>query len=292
MISELFIYGRTDSLFSQVVAQIPPAGLMRYHVSPDYGHDLNASNLKVFLEDIKPKYPLCVCITPRSTQEMINGYRWERLIFSIYFLERHQHRAQNVIRDPDKDTLISRRTQPQDWDEMKIAAMNFFDMVNLTFGGDITINNGTTQTVPFRSISYLDRERTDIRRISNFNNDNINGVEFNFNLFLSIPACEVLVGDIEYIIGTMLPETDPIWLADKPNYYTKPQVNALLGAYRKLLPSGTQILIPFTEHLKSVKGVTSLNPQGDEVELGVDVDGNDVVITSNTNFQNYTIIIF
>ena len=230
LIDELFVYGRKDSVFKSIVAQI--TSITRYHVSPNYGYDLNTTNLQLFIKDksyglmdISQKYPICVCITPQSTPTYINNYMWERFFFSLFFLERTGYLADNTVRDLDEETQISQDEPADNWSRMKLAAMNFLDLLRLTLKGEVTTQDGT---FPFAVVLVLENDRVRIRRLTNFNKDGLSGVQLDFTALFSIAACEVVVGDITYVVNTMLPEEDPVWEAEKGGYYTKDEVNELL----------------------------------------------------------------
>jgi hypothetical protein len=269
MINELFVYGRKDSIFKSICAQITDI-LDRYHVSPNYGHDLNTSNLMKYikdpnygLQDVAKKYPMCVCVTPRSVPTIINGYRWEQFLFSLFFLKRTGYIDNTTLDNVDEEANVSMNEEPDSWSQMKNDAIQFLDILDATLKGTVTLDG---KDVPFRQVVFYDNNRTGIRRLSNFNNDNISGVELDFSLYMSIPLCEIIDNGITYIVATAVQEKDPVWLSDKPNYYTVLQINALL---------------------ESVSAVDLSRIVTNEVPLGA-INGSNAIFTTQFNFVGGT----
>jgi hypothetical protein len=228
MISETFLYGTRDSVFAGILQQVAAiAG--RYHVSPNYGHDINTNNLQQFFKDNKhglvspdQKYPLAVLITPVSTVINLNGNDWEHFAFSLFFLQ------QSFTQQIDSDTNVSAQPVYEDWSQMKDAAIQFKNLLKATLKGQVTIQE---QQYPFSLYVNADFEKIYIRRLSNFSNDNISGVELGFNLLLNINECEIILdGDVHYVVSQLLDEVDPLWNIEKQNYFTKNEVQALFDS--------------------------------------------------------------
>lgn len=274
MIDELFVYGRKDSLFKSICAQIDD--IQMYHVSPNYGYDLNTNNLQTFikdpisgLQDVNQKYPICVCVTPLSSPTMLNGYRWERFFFSLFFLERTGYINGNQVRNIDEDTQLSQDENEDNWSRMKTDSMNFLDLLDQTLKGDVTIVG--IGTVPFKRIINLDFSKVNVRRLSNYGVDKISGIELSFSLFLSTAQCETIeIDDITYLVDTFFQDS-----------------------YEKILGSGTSVVVNSSEHkLNRVRGITLLDPLFNEVDIEDSIDGLTVSINSNVDLNNHKLIIF
>jgi hypothetical protein len=274
MINELFVYGRKDSIFKSICAQITDI-LDRYHVSPNYGHDLNTSNLMKYikdpnygLQDVAKKYPMCVCVTPRSVPTIINGYRWEQFLFSLFFLKRTGYIDNTTLDNVDEEANVSMNEEPDSWSQMKNDAIQFLDILDATLKGTVTLDG---KDVPFRQVVFYDNNRTGIRRLSNFNNDNISGVELDLSLMLSMAQCDTMtVGDITYLVNTFFQDS-----------------------YEKILEGGTYVTVNSSEHkLNRVRGITLLDPSFKEVEIDDSIDGLTVTIRSNVDLNNHKLIIF
>lgn len=274
MINELFVYGRKDSIFKNICAQLDDIQ-DRYHVSPNYGYDLNTTNLQKFikdpaygLQDVSQKYPICVCITPRSTPTKINDFRWELFYFTLFFLERTGYINNNEIRDLDDDSQLSQDENPDSWSRMKMDAMSFLDLLELTLQGNVTTDE--YGEIKFKRIFNVDFDKVSIRRISNFGVDKVSGVQLDFSAYLSIAQCEVIIGDITYVVNKYLPD-----------YYSKE------------LNSVTSVTVEEFEHkLPKVRGITMLDQYGNEVEVDDSINGTTVTVRSNINLLNHTLIIF
>jgi hypothetical protein len=192
VVDELEIYGWKDSIFKNICGRIQDIG-GRYHVSPNYGYDLNTANLMRFmkdsaygLQDEQQKYPICVCITPRSSLIKINGYLWEQFTFSLFFLERTGYQNVNEVRDKDIDTQLTQDEEINNWSRMKFAAVSFISM----FEKNVQANTAYETGMPFlqRSIGD-DYEKVNIRRISNFGVDRVTGVELLFGFYSYLDEC-------------------------------------------------------------------------------------------------------
>jgi hypothetical protein len=190
MISELFIYGRDNSLFKNILSQsVIIKG--NYHISPDYGHNLNTDNLDSFIKDsvygleiIKPKYPLALCMTPRSRGIMINGQKWERFTFNVWFLttDKTQNNQQKKL---DKATNLSGQHVWDDWDEMKQAASDFHATLQQVIQRAKLSNGQMLRTV----VNMIAETEIDFQRVSRVQNDRLNGVCVSFILYAFTDAC-------------------------------------------------------------------------------------------------------
>lgn len=235
MIDELIIYGSDNSIFKQICAQLPDIE-DRYHVSPNYTDDLNANNLDKFIKDPafgltypKIKYPICVCLPPASRLVDLYGATWEEYNFRLLFLQRTYMDGQNQMRERDLDTNTSARLVERDWNDMKNDAAFFIKMFKAVLKTDVNL---TVQTVPFKTILNAQINPVPIRRISNANNDRLSGVEVLFTVLLNIDYCETVTIDDNTIIIQIfkyLEEKDPIWTSERPNYYTKEQIDTKLA---------------------------------------------------------------
>lgn len=186
--TELFLYNRDNGIFKQILRESKEIE-GRYHVSPNYGHDLNTNNLDTFFKDtaygmmdVEQKYPLCVCMTPVSRFTKINGQKWEVFFFHLFFLTRAFHDGANNIKKIDRDTNTSRQNTYDDWSEMKQCCSDFLEMLDKVIrkkGGDI----------PLRAYLNLDYERAQITRLTKFNNDKLNGASLTFMLSMITDSC-------------------------------------------------------------------------------------------------------
>lgn len=311
MVDELIIYARDTGLFNQVT---DTTNIVKYHVSPNYGADLNTNNLDAFLKDpaygltdVKQKYPICVCITPKSRRIKINGIVWEEFFFTLYFLERTYHDGQNKIKKLDKDTQTS-QAQPYDsWANMKKEANLFLSSLEATLRSTAVVEN---KTVPFRSFLYGDFNSVDIRRLSKVQNDNISGIEVNFNLYLNIDLC-ITSSQLTYTVEQFQNETDPVWLSEKSNYYTKAEIDALNinnltivgetiisvvegASYKTTLTDVLSLTVLSSVHgISNVSGITVLDTLNENFNVKYRIETNgDVYIESNVSLLNHTLIIF
>ena len=189
--TELFLYHREQGLFKQVLNQSKViAG--RYHVSPNYGHDLNTNNLETFikdpkygLQDVEVKYPICVCMTPSSRFVKINTIKWEQFTFTLFFLCNAYQDGNNQIKNLDKDTNTSAQTIPDDWNAMKQCASDFLDVL-----WKVTLKTSFGE-VPLKSILNIEFDNAVIGRLTLFNNDKLNGASVSFQATMQTNCCAV-----------------------------------------------------------------------------------------------------
>lgn len=204
MIQELFIYDRERGLFKEILNKsIVMQG--RYHVSPTHGNDLNTNNLETYIKDpanglidVKQKYPICVCMTPRSRYVNFSGGRWEEFIFNLYFVCTTFRTGTNQIKSRDPGTNTSAHPVWYDWQDMKEAAMNFLEVLKLTLKKQIEVDG---MLVPLRTMVNEDISSAIFNRLTKFNNDVLTGVSVSFPMYLEAKSCEtpdyVAIDDIK-----------------------------------------------------------------------------------------------
>lgn len=194
MIQELFLYDREQGLFKEILNK---STVMqgRYHVSPNHGNDLNTNNLETFIKDpangltdVNEKYPLCVCVTPRSRYVSMPGGRWEEFIFNLYFVCATFRTGDNKIKSRDAGTNTSAHPVWYDWQDMKAAAANFIEALKVTLKKDIEVDGSL---IPLRTMVQLDSGGVIFNRLTKFNNDQLSGVSLTFLIYLEAFSCEV-----------------------------------------------------------------------------------------------------
>lgn len=193
MIQELFIYDREKGLFKEILKQ---STVMqgRYHVSPSQGNDLNTNNLETFFKDDKngladawQKYPLCICVTPRSRYITINNVRREEFTFNLYFVCTTFYTGTNQIKTKDPETNTSAHHIWYDWQDMKECAQQFIDVLKLQLQRRINIE---TESVLLKSMLQIDSGNVIFNRLTKFNNDRLSGVSVTFLMYMDASGCE------------------------------------------------------------------------------------------------------
>jgi hypothetical protein len=192
MISELFIYGRDSSLFKNILKE---SAVIKgnYHISPDYGHNLNSDNLHQFIRDekyglksIKEKYPIALCMTPKSRIIMINGQKWEEFIFTFWFLTTDKTQN-NQVKKLDKATNTSGQHVWDDWDDMKQAASDFHETLK-----KVIQQKSLTSGPLLRSVINLSPDSAvNFQRVTKVQNDKLNGICMTFALCAFTDACQL-----------------------------------------------------------------------------------------------------
>lgn len=194
MLSELFLYDRDHGLFKEILNK---STVMegRYHVSPNYGRDLNSGNLQSFFEDPKygvnvekQRFPIAVCMTPQSRFTKINEQRWEEFWFSIYFLTKSYNTADNQVKDKHPDSGLSSHHIWYDWQDMKNCADAFLQVLKMQMKKEITLDFKTT---PLRTQVQFDENVASFNRVSLFGNAGLTGVTVNFTVFMFKGNCSL-----------------------------------------------------------------------------------------------------
>jgi hypothetical protein len=192
MISELFIYGRDGSLFKNILKSSATIN-GNYQISPDYGHNLNADNLDQFVRDEKyglttigPKYPMALCMTPKSRIILINGQKWEEFVFTFWFLTTDKQQN-NQLKKLDKATNTSGQHVWEDWDDMKQAASDFHETLKNVIRTKSLSSGAALRTV----ISLPPDSPVNFTRVARVQNDRLNGVCMTFALCAFTDACRL-----------------------------------------------------------------------------------------------------
>ena len=193
MINELFIYDREQGLFQKILEKSTiMAG--RYHVSPNSGNDLNTNNLETYIKDpanglidVPKKYPLCVCLTPKSRFVKVNGMKLEEFTFHLFFLCTTFYTGDNKVKSPDQDTNTSAHHIWYDWADMKACAKNFLEMLELQLKRDITEGD---KTYRLKNLVNMEGGNAIMNRFSKFNVDRLSGVSITFQMYLQ-DVCEL-----------------------------------------------------------------------------------------------------
>lgn len=177
---ELFIYDRDKGLFKEILKQ---SFVMegRYHVSPDSGQDLNSNNLNTLVAEIpEKKYPLCVCVTPRSNIVTQNGQQKEEFYFTLLFL----CQTYNDMKNPR--TKQSTHEVWYDWKDMKVAAENFLIILD-----EATRKARLGNGLPIATQFNVDISNVVVRRLSRFTEDRVSGVSITFTGTLMGSDCQI-----------------------------------------------------------------------------------------------------
>jgi hypothetical protein len=191
---ELFLYDRDQGLFKEILKKSAVMG-GRYHVSPNSTQDLNTDNLASFINDPKTglsdpsqKYPICVCVTPRSRYTRINGQRWEEFWFSLFFLTPSYKTGNNQIKTLDPDTNTSAHHIWYDWQDMKNCADEFLEVLKMQLKRAVVLDGKLT---PLMALINFDSSSAVFSRLSKFNNDELSGVNVLFTVFMYTGECGV-----------------------------------------------------------------------------------------------------
>lgn len=185
MISELFLYDRDEGLFKRILEKSSVIE-GRYFILPQ-GNELNAANLGQYISDalnglqaVNQKYPIALCLPPRSFHEQGTLY-----LFTMFFLTRSGVTGQNKIKSIDIDTQTSTHHTWYDWKDMGEVAVNFLRALKSV------IKEKYSGSTSLRSLMSVSADGVELARISNIGNDNVSGVRLSFRIEMHAD-CEII----------------------------------------------------------------------------------------------------
>lgn len=194
--NELFLYDRDEGLFRKILDKSSTLQ-GRYHVSPNYGHDLNTNNLEAFIQDPKfgltmsdQKYPISVCLTPRSRfVKMPNGQRNEEFTFTLFFLTRTNVSGTGQIQQPYSGTGTSTHHVWYTWQDMKQCAEDFIEALKTIILQKTFSPTTGAPEVPLKLYCHVSDETAIYNRHTKFQIDELTGVSVTFNIYLFSAKC-------------------------------------------------------------------------------------------------------
>lgn len=194
MINELFLYDREEGLFKEILNKSSVIE-GRYHVSASKGNDLNTNNLETYINDPKNglvdamnKYPLAVCMTPRSRfVKFENGSKWEEFVFNMFFVTPTNRTGGNQLKSMNTDTKTSGHHIWYDWQDMKNVAANFLEVLQQLLSKKTLVIN--SKEVFLRTLVNLDKDKAVINRFASFLNDQLSGVSVAFVMYVDASLC-------------------------------------------------------------------------------------------------------
>lgn len=185
MKEDLILHDRDKGVFKNILIK---SSIIegRYHLSPDYGFDLNTDNLNTFFKDDKfgvsnatQKYPIAVCITPRSFIGKDDNGNFETYVYSIFFLTKENQTGQNQMKSMDGATGKSAHHVWYDWSDMKRVADDFITMLPKV----LKLNAAKIGLMSF------DDNIIPVKRITRVNNDILNGVGITIGITVRKDIC-------------------------------------------------------------------------------------------------------
>jgi hypothetical protein len=185
MMSELFLYDRDAGLFKAILNQ---STVMqgRYFILAN-GNEINTSNFSQYISDalagmqsVTQKYPVCLCMPPRSLPD---GVR-QTFAFTLFFLTKSGITGQNKIKEIDTDTQVSTHHTWYDWKDMRECATNFVSTLNNV------LRTKSSGSLKLSSMFNVLPDGRSIEPLSNLGNDNLSGVRLTFRVEMNID-CEI-----------------------------------------------------------------------------------------------------
>lgn len=174
----------------------------RFYILPKNGQELNAEELgQLFVNaDGERKFPLAIMTPPRSSGVFMNSDEWEKYRFVMFFLNTTYYTGGNEISDVDPYTNTSQHTVISDWEEMKVAAVDFIRVLRVVQKG------GNDQSLNMlNSIFRLPNDQVFIDPVSFTTTKRLSGVRLSFEASLYI-GCNIE----DYVSGgvVVLPPQD------------------------------------------------------------------------------------
>lgn len=197
-------YPYIKDLFTNVLSK-SKAIKGRLFVCPKMGTEINSDELGQLIQDfvvparLEKKYPLALLMPPQSYGFYTDSKgEWEKYRLQMVFLTTTYYSGTNQIVNPNPNTKTSTHTIPQDWHDMKRAAINFIYVLNRFAKEQGLINTA------FR----LDQEREkSFTPVSEAGVDRASGVRLEFMASVLI-GCEIEDYDESDIASIEVPEKD------------------------------------------------------------------------------------
>jgi hypothetical protein len=166
------------------------------------GDELNYDDFKRVLTEVTTgtKFPAAAWKPPRSNGKFIAKYdEWEEYRIEMFFLNTTYYTGTNQISRPNSGTRTSSKSVIEEWDDMKVAAVDFIRVLQLVLKG----NN--TDSVNMLDAIQLSSKEKFIDPISFAGTQRLSGVRLTFILKI---FTNCLIQD--YVDGgiIVLPESD------------------------------------------------------------------------------------
>ena len=198
----------------------------RFNIAYRYGaQEINSDILGEVLTDLGEAkvYPLCVMAPPHSTVE-ISGKagEWERLRIIMFFVDTTFY-TNRTVKSSNPKTKTSTQSVPQEWQNMKIAAVNFVRALSIL------------QRSTINSLFRIPNNQTLIVPISSIGTDRVSGVRlaFDFDLYIGcdIPDYTDYTGDLNVGYTSKVHEVSSDWVYNViPGNYLIDKIIVLPGS--------------------------------------------------------------
>lgn len=191
-------YPFIEDLFSSIMKK-SRAIQGRFFMCPRYGVEISSDQLEqVLTDEVKPitgsKYPLALMMPPRSVSEFLDNQQWEHYRAVMFFLTTSYTTGTGQVKTPNKATRTSTHTIPQDWHDMKRAAIGFIRVL------DIFHRKHRLHTNLFRLGGSGKNEKI-LDPVSLTGLDRVSGIrlDFSFSLFTGCELEDYNINDIDSI---------------------------------------------------------------------------------------------
>jgi hypothetical protein len=166
------------------------------------GDELNYDDFKRVLSEVTTgsKFPCAAWKPPRSSGKFVAKYdEWEEYRMEMFFLNTTFYTGTNQIAKPNPGTRTSSKSVIEEWDEMKVAAVDFIRVLQLVLKG----NN--TDSVNMLDVIQLSSKEKFIDPISFTGTSRLSGVRLSFILKI-FTNCNIQ----DYVDGGLivLPDSD------------------------------------------------------------------------------------
>jgi hypothetical protein len=113
----------------------------------------------------------------------INDTKWEDFTFNLFFLCT-ANTTNNQIKSLDKDTNTSSSRPWNDWSDMKQCAVDFLDILM-----QVIQTKSSPEGTRLGALMNVEFDKTVIRRLTKFNNDQLSGVSMTFTVLMFTDTC-------------------------------------------------------------------------------------------------------
>lgn len=273
-------YQYIHSLFSSILAQ--SVTIQKLVLLPE-GDELNYDDFKEILVDKTPgaKFPIAAWKPPRSSGPFVAKYdEWEDYRIEMFFLNTTYYNGANQVSRPNSGTRTSSKSVIEEWDDMKLSAVDFLRVLQLVLKGQ------NSESVNMLNLVQLSSKDKYIDPVSFAGTTRLSGVRLSFTMKL-FTNCNIQ----DYIDGGLivLPESDSCTFDADLVVVRNEVINIVRelgwGSYvhTQSVPSATWNVIHGLGYYPNVSIVDSANTQ---VIGDVDyVDANTIILTFRGGFS-------
>lgn len=159
----------------------------RFYILPKYGQEINSDSIGQLVAEVAQgaQYPLVAMMPPKSVGYFSTNNEWEDYFFELFFLTTTYYTGNNEITDLNETTNTSSRSVIDEWETMKLAAVDFIRVLRLVQKGA-----NTESLNMLNNIFRLPNDKLPITPVSFQTSNRLSGVRISFKASLFL-GCDI-----------------------------------------------------------------------------------------------------